>query len=265
MYRTLSSDRVVETLERLEARIAERFPGAGLGRVCTELTATARQSKDRAAAIARPDLRVRFLVAAVLGLGAWLLAAIGGDMLAGTRATDELYGTIQGIDSALNLVLVMGASLFFMVSLEDRLKRKRALDALHELRSIIHVIDMHQLTKDPSTEVSISQDTPSSPTRTLEKYELIRYLDYCSEMLSLASKVAVLYSQSFPDPVVAEAVNDLERTASSLAQKIWQKINIMHRSLETAERSATVPASASPPSTASPAAGALSAGGPAAV
>jgi hypothetical protein len=107
------------------------------------------------------------------------------------------------------------------------------LAALHELRSIIHEIDMHQLTKDPSAEVAISQTTASSPKRTLAAYELIRYLDYCSEMLALASKVAVLYSQSFPDPVVAEAVNDLERTASSLAQKIWQKINIMHRSLET--------------------------------
>jgi hypothetical protein len=234
MYRTLSSDRIVETLERLEARIHERFPGSGLGRVCAELTAIARQSKERSAAIARPDLRIRLLVAVVLALSVWLLFGLGSQMLAGTRASDELYGTIQGIDSALNLVLVMGASLFFMVSLEDRLKRKRALHALHELRSIIHVIDMHQLTKDPSTEVSISQDTPSSPKRTLQRYELIRYLDYCSEMLSLSSKVAVLYSQSFPDPVVAEAVNDLERTAASLAQKIWQKINILHRSLDVA-------------------------------
>ena len=234
MYRKLDSDRIVETLCRLEARIGERFPGAGLGKVCAELLMIARQSKERSASIARPDLGLRLVVAAVLAASMWLLFSLGSGMLAGTQASDDLYGTLQGLDSALNLILVMGASLFFMVSLEDRLKRKRALDALHELRSIIHVIDMHQLTKDPSTEVSISQATPSSPKRALERYELIRYLDYCSEMLSLASKVAVLYSQSFPDPVVTEAVNDLERTATSLAQKIWQKINILLRSLETA-------------------------------
>jgi hypothetical protein len=33
-YRTLDPDRIVETLEQLNARIEERFPGAGLGHVC---------------------------------------------------------------------------------------------------------------------------------------------------------------------------------------------------------------------------------------
>jgi hypothetical protein len=100
---------------------------------------------------------------------------------------------------------------------------------LHELRSIIHVIDMHQLTKDPGADASVSTPTASSPKRTLDNHQLVRYLDYCSEMLSLTAKVAALYAQSFPDPVVTEAVNDLERTAASLSQKIWQKINILER------------------------------------
>ena len=51
-------------------------------------------------------------------------------------------------------------------------------------------------------------------------------------MLSLTAKVAVLYSQSFPDPIVTEAVNDLERTSASLSQKIWQKISITERALD---------------------------------
>jgi hypothetical protein len=120
-----------------------------------------------------------------------------------------------------------------MITLEERLKRRQILKALQELRSIIHVIDMHQLTKDPGMKAHVSQPTPSSPARRLSKPELVRYLDYCSEMLSLAAKVAVLYIQSFPDPVVTEAVNDLERTATSLSHKIWQKINILHRQIET--------------------------------
>lgn len=233
MYRTLDANKIVETLERLKARIAERFPDAGLGRVCNELLATARQSRERAEAIAKPDVRLRVLVAIVLTLGALLLVSLGGAILADTRTSNDLFGTLEGIDSAFNLVVLMGASLFFMVSLEDRLKRKRALDALHELRSIIHVIDMHQLTKDPSASLAGQHSLNTSPARTLPPFELMRYLDYCSEMLSLASKVAVLYSQSLPDAVVTEVVNDLERTASSLSQKIWQKINILHRSLES--------------------------------
>jgi len=37
-------------------------------------------------------------------------------------------------------------------------------------------------------------------------FELGRYLDYCSEMLSLTGKVAALYAQDLDDPVVVEAV-----------------------------------------------------------
>ena len=59
---------------------------------------------------------------------------------------------------------------------------------------------MHQLTKDPSAVVSVAGKTASSPARTLSRFEVTRYLDYCSEMLSLTSKVAVLFAQGFPDP-----------------------------------------------------------------
>jgi hypothetical protein len=94
-------------------------------------------------------------------------------------------------------------------------------------RSIIHVIDMHQLTKDPSMAVSVAGKTASSPPRMLSRFELARYLDYCSEMVSLTSKVAVLYAQTFPDPVVTEAVSEIERVGVGLSQKIWQKIMIL--------------------------------------
>ena len=86
---------------------------------------------------------------------------------------------------------------------------------------------MHQLTKDPSAIVSVGGKTASSPARALSRFEVTRYLDYCSEMLSLTSKVAVLYAQVFPDPVVTEAVSDIERITAGLSQKIWQKIMIL--------------------------------------
>jgi hypothetical protein len=91
---------------------------------------------------------------------------------------------------------------------------------------ILHVIDMHQLTKDPSA-ASVGGSTPSSPKRTLTPYELSRYLDYCAEMMSLTAKVAVLFAQSLPDPIVTEAVSDIERNASGMAQKVWQKISML--------------------------------------
>jgi hypothetical protein len=57
--------------------------------------------------------------------------------------------------------------------------------------------------------------------------ELGRYLDYCSELLSLIGKIAALYSQCLEDPVVLEAVDDVEDLTTELSQKIWQKITLL--------------------------------------
>lgn len=232
MYRALSADEIIATLARLEQRIGERFPGVGLARVCAELTEIARQTHRRSGDIARPNLWLRSIIGIILAAGAALLAFVGVKLWSNMKTSDDLYGTLQGIDAGFNILVLMGAALFFLFNVEEMIKRRRALKALHELRSIIHVIDMHQLTKDPSTQASVNQPTTSSPKRSLTPYELARYLDYCSETFSLTAKVAVLYAQSFPDPIVTEAVNDIERTSASLGQKIWQKINIVERVLD---------------------------------
>ena len=227
-YRSLDPQRVIETISALEKRITERFPGAGLGGVCTELNAIAQHNSQRAEAIGRRNHLLRAFVFLVLAGGVWLLVRIATLISISTSTTaDNVYSVLQGIEAAMNIIVLMGAALFFLVTIEDRLKRRRALTALHELRSIVHVIDMHQLTKDPSAVVSVAGKTPSSPARTLSPFEVTRYLDYCSEMLSLTSKVAVLYAQAFPDPVVTDAVSDIERITVGLSQKIWQKIMIL--------------------------------------
>ena len=227
-YRSLDPQKVIETISALQQRITERFPGAGLGGVCAELNAIAQHNSERAEAIGRRNIPLRALVFALLVGGLWLLVRIAMLIGVSTSATaDNVYSVLQGVEAAMNIIALMGATLFFLITIEDRLKRRRALTALHELRSIVHVIDMHQLTKDPSMGVIVGSDTPSSPRRTLTRFEVTRYLDYCSEMLSLTSKVAALYAQAFPDPVVTDAVSDIERITSGLSQKIWQKIMIL--------------------------------------
>ena len=54
-----------------------------------------------------------------------------------------------------------------------------------------------------------------------------RYLEYCSELLSLVSKLAALHAQDLQDPVVLEAVNDVESLTADLSRKVWQKITIL--------------------------------------
>ena len=72
---------------------------------------------------------------------------------------------MQGIEAAVNLLIVVGAAVLFLTTLEGRAKRNAALADLHQLRSIVHVIDMHQLTKDPGGVLHPGGDTASSPKR----------------------------------------------------------------------------------------------------
>ena len=57
--------------------------------------------------------------------------------------------------------------------------------------------------------------------------ELARYLDFSSELLSLTGKVGALYVQHFDDPVVLDAVNEVESLTTGLSRKIWQKIMLL--------------------------------------
>jgi hypothetical protein len=98
---------------------------------------------------------------------------------------------------------------------------------LNKLRSIAHIVDMHQLTKDPDQLLGEGGTTATSSQRIMTRFALSRYLDYCSELLSLTSKVAALYVQDSQDPVLLDAVNDVETLTTGLSRKIWQKIMII--------------------------------------
>jgi hypothetical protein len=101
------------------------------------------------------------------------------------------------------------------------------LRAIRELRSISHVIDMHQLTKDPHVVRHPGSDTASSPVRELSGFDLCRYLDYCSELLSIVGKLGALYGERLNDGVVLGAVDEIQDLTIGLTHKIWQKIALV--------------------------------------
>jgi hypothetical protein len=239
-YRALDSQRIIETIETLSRRVDERFAGAGLGHVCRELLAIARQAKQRAAAIARRNWALRLVAALLIAL---IVGASVGVFVLLKPPKDEIRLTdfIQYLDAGFNDVVLIGAAVFFLITLETRLKRRRALAAIHELRAMVHVIDMHQLTKDPERATQQRRDTPSSPKESLTPFELNRYLDYCTEMLSLTGKIAALYVQDFDDDVALASANEVETLATGLASKIWQKIMILHGLQRQAARVGTRP------------------------
>ena len=225
-YRTLDADAILTTCERLSARIGERFPGSGLSKVARELLELSRESRQRVEDIRRPVWPVRVGAAAVLALMVAIAIGVGASaQMPSTRI--ELFSLLQFVETAINDVVFLGLAAFFLLTVEARLKRRKALRALHQLRSIAHVIDMHQLTKDPEQLLSTGMTTSSSPERGLSRFELARYLDYCSEMLSIVSKIAALYLQYLDDALVLGAANDIQNLTSGLSSKIWQKIMIV--------------------------------------
>src|SRR4029077_13585127 len=116
---------------------------------------------------------------------------------------------------------------WFVLTLEARWKRRAVLQRLYELRSFAHVVDMHQLTKDPTIVLAGGAPTASSPARPMSEFELSRYLDYCAEMLALIAKLAALYAGATRDREVVAAVVEIEELTSDLGRKIWQKIMIL--------------------------------------
>jgi len=228
VYRSVDPASVVTTVEQLRNRITERFPGGGLARISEELYQVSLTSAERALWTRRPLLLLRAGMALLTLL---IIAGIVATIMTLRVETRVQSGTelVQAIESAVNDVVFVGIGLYFLVSLEGRIKRARVLSALHELRALAHIIDMHQLTKDPERITMHALDTPSSPARTLGRFELGRYLDYCSEMLALIGKLAALYAQYSSDAVALGAVDQIEDLTSGLSHKIWQKIVILHQ------------------------------------
>ena len=221
---------IVETVERLQARISERFPGSGLASVCADLTGLARRAHVQSQDLARPYWGLRIAVggvlAAALGLLGWHLSRLRLDDVA--RAS--LVEMAQGTDATVNLLLLAAAGAWFFLTMETRMKRGRVHAALTELRAVAHVIDMHQLTKDPALVVGGGEPTRASlPRRAMTEFELARYLDYCAEMLALIAKLAALYQVAQTDPEIGADVTEVERLTSDLGRKIWQKITIIGR------------------------------------
>src|SRR5207249_1586436 len=138
----------------------------------------------------RPNLALR--------VGAWALIAV--IVYIGVQALlhlnlamrwPDVAGFLQSSQAIQNVVF-LGVAVLFLANAETRIKRHRAHSALHELRSIAHIVDMHQLTKDPDQFLAGSGATGSSPRRTMTPFELSRYLDYCTELLSLLGKPLAL-------------------------------------------------------------------------
>jgi hypothetical protein len=231
-YQTLKPERILETQRQLARRIAARFPGSGLSEVAGELVSMAEEAAVRAEKIRRPNLPLRAAVTLLL-LGGLALGVWAATLLEIKPEQRQAMNLFEFVGGALRSSVFLGAVILFLITLEIRLKRRRALAALHEVRAMAHVVDIHQVAKDPEMFLQRGPGVSEGPDQTTKTlFDLNRYLHYCNELLAILSKIAALYVQEFPDAPTVSAVDQVESLCSGLSQKIWQKIMILDQFLE---------------------------------
>jgi len=220
---------VQEMVVQLEHRVAARFPDRGLAGVARDLTQMADQVADNALETQRRLRGVRMVaralsVVVVVATVAVLVVAVRDAVRAGGLSSFEWVPLIESI---INDLVFAAIAVFFLYALPGRMARERLLAQLHRLRSLSHIIDMHQLNKDPERLRPGFRPTAESVDPGLSRDDLERYLDYCSELLSLVAKVAALCAEESQDAVVLETVSTIETLTTGMSRKIWQKISLL--------------------------------------
>ena len=241
MYRTLDPEKLLETIRLFSQRIAKVFPASGLSEVSAELEETAQVCFAEVKKQNRPlwGLRIAVTVAVLLLLTLPLELLF---LLRHPMKFDDLqnFGEfMQATDAGFNVIILLVGAAIFLVSVENRLKRRGALKVLHELRSLAHVVDMHQLSKDPVMDVSTLDDgtrLSDRPKAIKQAQDLWFYLSFSTDLLSVIRKLAACFAQSQTDRIVLDTVNEIETVSTALSRKIWQKMSLVkppHPALQT--------------------------------
>jgi hypothetical protein len=224
-YRHLRVDRLIETAEGLASRVIGRFPEAGLGKVAAAVADVTRAAVETAEWIRRPNWWLRIGLSSLALVVILAAAAVALEM---PREGSFLTWLLDFMRRTQGAAVYLGAVVVFFWTLETRFKRAKAMRAIHELRALAHIIDMHQLSKDPDC-------GPHEGDTTYTKQAMMHYLHYCTELLALISKIGQLYVEDFPDGTTLAAVDQFENLATGLSRKIWQKIMILERVISEEE------------------------------
>ncbi|MDQ7992575.1 MAG: hypothetical protein REI45_07835 [Propionicimonas sp.] len=232
-FERLRASDVLATTRRLVLRIGARFPSRNLVKVAERLAAVASDVElaSRPPRWLRPVRVVTLILIALLTLVTVVsVLALAVELLAGTGST---LGWLQAVETGINDIVFVAVAILFLWLLPTHLERRRILAELHRLRSLAHVIDMHQLTKDPERFAAAFRPTAQTVDVNMTPIEMATYLDYCSELLSLVAKTAALYAERSTDPAVLAIISDIENLTNGMSRKIWQKLALLPRPADT--------------------------------
>ena len=136
----------------------------------------------------------------------------------------RLPSLFEATDAGFNLLVILAGALWFLITLEARLKRKRALGSIEELREFIHVIDLTQLYYTPEL---YKPDAANSQNAWGFDYT---YLLFCTQMIGVISNLAALYTRGAAGDSVLRAASDVEMLTNAVTTKLLSKVEIVRRS-----------------------------------
>jgi hypothetical protein len=236
MFRSLDHAKLLATIHTFRAKIEKMFPGSGLGEVAGELEAAALSCFREIEQQGRPLWKLR----AAVGAAVLALLLIPAETLWLQRFElrfGSLAEFVQAADAGFNVLLLIAAAVLFLVQTENRLKRNRTFESLNELRALAHVIDMHQLCKDPGTsriKVEESPRTNPHPKAIKNENDMWFYLSLCTDLLAVTGKLAACFARCQNDRIVLDSIHEIEMLTTALSRKIWQKMSLLERPWEDA-------------------------------
>ena len=208
----LDAGKIIETAKNLADDIKLRLPGSNLAVLAEELAVLAVVTEERGRQARRPFLAIRALSALAISLvllGLWYIARH-------IHARWEL-GTINNLFDALNtgfnLLVLLGGALWFLVTLETRIKRREALEFIEELREFAHVIDVTQLYYTP--DLYRRSEGAGSGNLAIDE----TYLLYCTQMLGVIGNLASLYTRGATGDSILRAASEVEMLTMAITTK----------------------------------------------
>ncbi len=227
----LVAHHVGNTVDQVERRIRARFGDRGLTRAALDLRRLV-DEVEREAGESHIRLRRTTLIARtasitiVVATVVLLLMSLRNAVSEGLERSEDW---VPLIESVINDLVFSAIAMLFLWAFPERRERRTLLLLLHRLRSLAHVIDMHQLSKDPEQVSPNYTPTEESVAHGLDAEQLHHYLNYCSELNSLVAKTAALCAEHSTDDVVLNTISTLETMTTELSNKIWQKISLLPR------------------------------------
>jgi hypothetical protein len=213
----LDPSRIIETAENLARRVSERLPESNLAVLAVEVAGIARVTDERSRRASMPIyiIRAACLIATIVALlGLLLLVRHIGTRWEFSTITD----VFESADAGVNILFVLAGGLWFLITLEARVKRKQALAFIGELLEFVQLIDVTQLYHTP--EFYASKDSVGG---TPSRFDDNTYLLFCTEMLAVIGNLALLYTRGNMDDSVWRAASDVVMLANAIEDRLLSK------------------------------------------